>query len=794
MAKEETDKYRNQKFQEVIFNLNQPYLKSGIQSAYTNFSILDISHITSFFKNEYYPDGSKITSHLYGILQFQQDFLDYVGKLRREKWYTFPVISASLIFKDGEYLDENTAKMVVRHNWEYGFNDVNIMNVEEVTSIASCCFEGSQKILIKSSSNGVMLKSFKDFENMPYNDNKENLKIFHNGSWRRGKLVKLPKRDLYKVTTVNNKELLVTDNHLNPTLNGNIETLNLSTDDYILFNTLKLHLVPENDLGLTYEQGILIGAYLGDGNGKYNKEDEMTSVNYSFSLEKKKKLLPIIKIAIEQIGVKETIRKYSPTNNNYPIVINSKKLCGFIQDWVTGRYAHEKSLNLDCLLQSIEFREGILDGLYATDGGNSNRIYSTSDQLIEDIEILITSLGKVSIIDTSNRMDEPVIIRGEYFKRNYPVHCIRWYSPKLIRNMKNVYKFFNNSIYFKIKSIEPYNNDDSDVYCFEMKDEPYFTLPNGIITHNCRLISDKRELKNKIFNSIGGSDISVGSTKVVTLNLARLALLSNNENEFIELVVDKTKLIHKYHFAHRNTLKKLIDKGLLPLYSYNIMSMDDQFATIGINGMYEAIKLLGGISKDEQGYHYNEKGFKIAKDMFNTIINLNKTTIDKYNYVSNIEVSPAESAAIKLNKKDRMYFGNKFINDKLGGNCYIYGNQWIPLKENSSIWHRINAAKLDNYCGGGAILHINLGENFNTFEDAWEFTKGLANKGVKYFSYISLISICENDHSFFGDICPICNEKVVTKGIKIVGYLVKMNSFSSDRKKELEERKFYNIK
>lgn len=448
MTDEQTTKYRNQKFQEVIFNLNQPYLKSGIQSAYTNFSILDVDHIAKFFSEEKYPDGSDIIAHLDGIMQFQQDFLDYVGELRKEKWYTFPVISASLIFRDGKYLDEETAKMVVEHNWKYGFNDVNIMNVEEATSLASCC----------------------------------------------------------------------------------------------------------------------------------------------------------------------------------------------------------------------------------------------------------------------------------------------------------------------------------------------------------RLVSNKDELnKNKIFNSIGGSDVNVGSTKVVTLNLVRLALLSKNEDDFIKLVEEKTKLIHKYHFAHRNTLKKLIKKGLLPLYTYKMMSLDDQFATVGINGVYEAMKILGGISRDEQGYYYNEKGFEIAQRMFNTILKLNETTIDKYEYMSNIEQIPAESAAIKLNKKDRIYFGNRYINDRLGENCYIYGNQWIPLKEETSIWHRIDAAKLDNYCGGGAILHINLGENFNTFEDAWEFTNGLAKKGVKYFSYISLIDICENDHSFFGDVCPICSEKSVTKGIKIVGYLVKMNSFKKERKQELGERKFYNL-
>lgn len=448
MSKKQAEKYRNQKFQEFIFNLNQPYLKSGIQSAYSTLSILDIDHIVKFFGEEKYPDGSDILSYLDGIMQFQQDFLDYVGELRKEKWFTFPVISASLIFKGGEYADEDTAKMVVEHNWKYGFNDVNIMNVEEVTSTANCC----------------------------------------------------------------------------------------------------------------------------------------------------------------------------------------------------------------------------------------------------------------------------------------------------------------------------------------------------------RLVSNIKELnKNRIFNSIGGSDLNVGSTKVVTLNLVRLALLSKDEDEFIKLVADKTKLIHKYHFAHRNTLKKLIKKGLLPLYSYNMMSLNDQFATVGINGVYEAMKILGGISRDEQGYYYNEKGFEIAQRMFNTISKLNETTMDEYEYMSNIEQIPAESSAIKLNKKDRIYFGNRYINDKLGKGCYIYGNQWIPLKEETSIWHRIDAAKLDNYCGGGAILHINLGENFNTFEDAWEFTNGLAKKGVKYFSYISLINICENDHSFFGDICPICGENFVTQGIKIVGYLVKQNSYKKERKQELKERKFYDL-
>lgn len=311
----------------------------------------------------------------------------------------------------------------------------------------------------------------------------------------------------------------------------------------------------------------------------------------------------------------------------------------------------------------------------------------------------------------------------------------------------------------------------------------------------CRLVSDQElmEQGNRVFNSIGGSELDLGSTKVVTLNLVRLALLCGRLSRFYELVRENVKLIHKYHYAHRKTLQKSIDKGMLPLYSHEMMSIDNQFATVGINGVFEAMKILGGVKENKNGYAYTDRGVKIAEEIFAVINKENEMTPKKYGFVSNVEQVPAESAAIKLNKKDRLYFGNRIINKKLSEDCYIYGNQWIPLKEPASIWDRIEAAKLDKYCGGGAILHINLGENFNSFEDAWKFTVGLAKKGVQYFSYISLIDICEQDHSFFGDKCPICGNKSISKGIKIVGYLVKQDSYKEERKQELLERNFYNI-
>lgn len=131
-------------------------------------------------------------------------------------------------------------------------------------------------------------------------------------------------------------------------------------------------------------------------------------------------------------------------------------------------------------LQSKAFRRGILDGFYATDGGNSNRIYSTSEGLIHDIECLCSTLGLNTVIDVFDRTDEPVVIRGESYQRNHPLYSLRWYDPKNKRSMGDIFRIVNNGMYFRVSSVRPVEDQDfNSVYCFEVANanEPYFTLP-----------------------------------------------------------------------------------------------------------------------------------------------------------------------------------------------------------------------------------------------------------------------------------------------------------------------------
>jgi ribonucleoside-triphosphate reductase len=450
-GKLDANAYKRQKWQEILFNLNQPYLKGGEQSAYTNFSILDREHIIGLLGTNTFPDGSLIIDHLEKIMQYQKDFLDYERELRKEKFFTFPVISASLLFQDGKYVDEDMARFINKHNMEW--QDVNIYNAKEVDALSSCC---------------RLTSSLKDIES----------------------------------------------------------TTNLEDED------LKGH-----------------------------------------------------------------------------------------------------------------------------------------------------------------------------------------------------------------------------------------------------------------FNSIGGSSISIGSAKVNTINLVRIALESKgNFEKYKNILKDRIDISHKYLYVQREVLKKNIKKGLLPLYSYELLDMNRQFSTIGITGVFEAIKMLEGISENSTGVFYNELGLGMTKEILDIIGEANKTTKKLYGYNANTEQIPSESCSIKICKKDKLIFGQDCIN------TYIYGNQWIPLNQHCDVMERIRVSSvLDEACGGGVMCHVNLAEKFENEEQAWLMMNKLAKEGVVYFSFILKINVCKNDHSFYGEKCPICGGEVTDSYIKIVGYLVKTSSYKKERGQEMKERVFYNI-
>lgn len=306
------------------------------------------------------------------------------------------------------------------------------------------------------------------------------------------------------------------------------------------------------------------------------------------------------------------------------------------------------------------------------------------------------------------------------------------------------------------------------------------------LSNCCRLVSNTKKL-NAFINSIGGTSLSIGSVKVNTINLRRIALESNGDKEkYLEILRRRVDVCVKTLDIVRNIIKRNIDKGLLPNYTFKLVELDKQYNTIGITAMYEAIAEFGLINTDKFGNKsYTEEGMTFAKDILNTINDLKETY--SFDYSINVEAIPAERANVVLCSKD----------NELYPGCtpyYIYSNQWIPLMERCTLEEKIRLGSiLDKECGGGQISHINLEGKFANEEQAWDLLNRIASSGVIYFAYNTKISVCDNEHAFFGDLCPQDGLPVADTYSRIVGFLVPTSSYSKERKAEFDERKWFNI-
>lgn len=623
--------YVKESITSLIYTLNQP-LRSN-QSIFSNVSIYDDAFLESMCADYIFPDGSSPDTEL--IKEIQEIFLQVMNDELSRTVFTFPVTTACFgLDDDGNLIKGSLFHMLPKYAKKYSY--VNIYAGKSST-LSSCCFDGKQKVLTKSS-NGVKLTPIKDIcQESGWKEYRKNLTVFHNGSWQKAKRVEIPyNKQMYKIETVNNKILYTTEDHINLTLLGDKKSNELTTDDYLAFNTRQLNTFPEADEKLTYEQGLLIGMYLGDGSKYKRKDEESYTVTFSMNEDKVKHLGALNK-ALEDWGVEETFGMYT-RNKLVSLVISSKTLYDIIGKYVDGKYAHNKAINMHVLTQSIPFRQGICDGWYATDGGNSNRIYTVSEELAETGEALFTSLGYNTIIDVNDRRGK-VEINGEMFNRNYPTICLRWYSKDNKLKQKGVHIIKNNTEYYKIKSIEKYDNPDGFVYCFEMddKDNPYFTLPNGVITHNCRLRSDTA---NEYFNSFGSGSSKIGSLGVVTLNLPRLAETARSQEEFFDRLEYLTGMACRINNAKRHIIKKRMAQNANHMYTYGFADIDKQYSTVGINGLNECIDYLGENILEESGIN-------LTIDVLKAINKTNDKFARQYKVPSNCEQVPKMCGDVK---------------------------------------------------------------------------------------------------------------------------------------------------
>lgn len=308
------------------------------------------------------------------------------------------------------------------------------------------------------------------------------------------------------------------------------------------------------------------------------------------------------------------------------------------------------------------------------------------------------------------------------------------------------------------------------------------------LSNCCRLKSNIEDLG--YFNSIGGTALKVGSVKVSTINLARLALENKTEDEYLAALKEMVILNLKALDCVRSIIKRNVDKGLLRNFSLGIVDFEHLYNTIGFIGIYETMKTFGYIRKDEFGNtYYTENAESFGKKIFEVIHSTKAEFAKTVDYQINCEQIPGETAAAKLMKKDLFFYPDDAVTD-----LPLYGNQFIPLGIKTTMQERIRIASMfDNFCNGGSILHVNIEAPFNTFEQAWDMLNYIADQGVTYFAFNTKIQACKNNHAFFGKICPECGEPVHTEYTRIVGFYTPIKTYSKERKAEYQMREWAKV-
>lgn len=318
-------------------------------------------------------------------------------------------------------------------------------------------------------------------------------------------------------------------------------------------------------------------------------------------------------------------------------------------------------------------------------------------------------------------------------------------------------------------------------------DSNFFVSDNvGVLSNCCRLLSNTKKL-DAFINSIGGTALSVGSCRVSTINLVRIAYESGlDKDKYLKILEERVLLDCKALTSMRHIIKRNIEKGLLPNYQEGAVELDKQFCTIGGIGMYEVMDLFGLILTDEFGCKtYSDEAIKFTTQILDTINRVKDNFQCDFSF--NLEMIPAENCAGVICQADNLLFEqNKY---------FIYSNQWIPLMEKCTIQEKCRLGSLfDKKCGGGCIAHINIENRFQNEETAWEMLNYVASQGVIYFAFTTKISVCKHRHAFIGEAkCPVCGEPIADTYARVVGFYTPVSSYQKIRKTEFDKRRWMNV-
>ncbi len=306
----------------------------------------------------------------------------------------------------------------------------------------------------------------------------------------------------------------------------------------------------------------------------------------------------------------------------------------------------------------------------------------------------------------------------------------------------------------------------------------------------CRLRLDLRELRKKTGGFFGSGE-STGSIGVVTINLPRIAYLSENIDEFYKRLDHVMDISARSLKVKRTVVSKLLDEGLYPYTKHYLGSFNNHFSTIGLIGMNEVGLNARWLKADLT----NKSTQKFAKDVLNHMREKLSDYQEKYGDLYNLEATPAESTTYRLAKHDKEEF-NDIITASSGDVPYYTNSSHLPVGYTDDIFEALDIQdELQTLYTSGTVFHAFLGEKLPNWKSAASLVRKIAeNYKLPYYTLSPTYSICKNHGYITGEVnrCPNCGELTEVYS-RITGYYRPVQNWNDGKSQEFKERKNYKI-
>ena len=347
-----------------------------------------------------------------------------------------------------------------------------------------------------------------------------------------------------------------------------------------------------------------------------------------------------------------------------------------------------------------------------------------------------------------------------------------------------------------------WSDTENNRLLFEMTSKygtPYFSNyinsdmePSDVRSMCCRLRLDLRELRKKSGGFFGSGE-STGSVGVVTINMPRIAYLSNTEEEFYERLDHMMDIAARSLKVKRTVISKLLAAGLYPYTKRYLGSFDNHFSTIGLVGMNE----VGLNAKWLKADLTDEKTQKFTKDVLNHMRERLSDYQVEYGDLYNLEATPAESTSFRLAKHDKKYYPDIIVANSAEDSAPYYTNSsHLPVGYTEDIFSALDIQdELQTLYTSGTVFHAFLGEKLPDWKAAANLVRKIAeNYSLPYYTLSPTYSVCKNHGYIAGEAytCPECGEKTEVYS-RITGYYRPVQNWNDGKSQEYKDRKVYDI-